>query len=127
MRAGAATPAKLFGALRVFAAAGRRTGLYFCLAMTFWLVLLFTFFFVRYLLPVVLRALLGGFVRKTMRNGGFGPQAGPGFGPAGPAKHAATPPGEVRVAYVPPAAPKPANHAPGHFKGGEYVEFEELP
>lgn len=99
--------------------------------MTFWLILLLTFFTVRYVLPVLLRAVLGGVVRKTMRNGGFGPQAGRGFGAAGPANAnanaAATPPGEVRVAYVPPATPKPANHAPGNFKGGEYVEFEELP
>ena len=100
--------------------------------MTFWLVLLFTFFFVRYLLPVVLRALLGGFVRKTMRNGGFGPQAGPGFGAghSGQANRQHTNqknsprPGEVRVDFVPPTA-QPGQKPTG-FKGGEYVEYEEV-
>lgn len=100
--------------------------------MTFWLVLLFTFFFVRYLLPVVLRAVLGGFVRKTMRNGGFGPQPGPGFG-AGNQGHSqqrtrqpdGPKPGEVRVDFVPPTASQPGNRPTG-FKGGEYVEYEEV-
>ena len=86
--------------------------------MTFWLVLLFTFFFVRYLLPVVLRALVGGLVRKTVRNGGFGgPQAGPGAAPPKP--------GEVRVDFVPPAAAN-AKRRPTDFKGGEYVDYEEV-
>ena len=102
--------------------------------MTFWLVLLFTFFFVRYLLPVVLRAVLGGFVRKTMRNGGFGPQPGPGpgFGAGSQGhsqQHTRQPdgprPGEVRVDFVPPTASQPGKPPTG-FKGGEYVEYEEV-
>ncbi|WP_310396764.1 DUF4834 family protein [Hymenobacter sp.] len=84
--------------------------------MRFWLILILVFFAVRYVLPIVLRLVLAGFVRKQMRNGGFVvPQARPGAAPA---------PGEVRVEYVPPTAPK--NEKPRETKGGEYVDFEEV-
>jgi hypothetical protein len=65
--------------------------------MRFWLIFILIFFAVRYVLPIVLRLVLTGFVRKQMRNGGFvvPPQSRPGPPPA---------PGEVRVDYVPPAA-----------------------
>ena len=46
--------------------------------MRFWLIFILIFFAVRYVLPVVLRLVLSGFVRKQMRNGGFVvPQPGP--------------------------------------------------
>ena len=57
--------------------------------MKFWLIFILIFFAVRYLLPIVLRLVLSGFVRKQMRNGGFvvPPQARPDGGPPpGPAK-----------------------------------------
>ena len=85
--------------------------------MTFWLVLLFTFFFVRYVLPLVLRTVLGGFVRRQVRNGGFG-------GPPAGADAQPPKPGEVRVDFVPPAAT--AKSKPTGFKGGEYVDYEEV-
>ena len=74
--------------------------------MKYWLIFILIFFVVRYLLPIVLRMVLGSFMRKQMRNGGFvvPPQAQPGAGRA-------TRPGEVHVDYVPPTAPdhgKPA-------------------
>ena len=82
--------------------------------MRFWLIFILIFFAVRYVLPVVLRLVLSGFVRKQMRNGGFVvPQPGP-----------APAPGEVRVEYVPPVAP--ASEKPPGVKGGEYVDFEEV-
>ncbi|MDO7848716.1 DUF4834 domain-containing protein [Hymenobacter sp. M29] len=85
--------------------------------MKFWLIFILIFFAVRYLLPIVLRLALGSFVRKQMRNGGFvvPPQAQPGPPPA---------PGQVRVDYVPPVAR--ATEKPHDFKGGEYVDFEEV-
>lgn len=88
--------------------------------MKFWLIFILIFFAVRYVLPVVLRLVLSGFVRKQMRNGGFAvpPQARPAGGPA------ATRPGEVKVDYVPPTAPE--RDKPAGFKGGEYVDFEEV-
>ena len=85
--------------------------------MRFWLIFILIFFAVRYVLPIVLRLVLTGFVRKQMRNGGFvvPPQSRPGPAPA---------PGEVRVDYVPPAAAE--SEKPPGFKGGEYVDFEEV-
>ena len=86
----------------------------------FWLVLIITFFLIRYVLPVVMRMVLGSFVRKQMRNGGFGvpPQPGPqARRPSGPPPA----PGQVRVDYVPPAATEGPQ-----FSGGEYVDFEEV-
>ena len=85
--------------------------------MRFWLIFIVIFFAVRYLLPIVLRLVLSGFVRKQMRNGGFvvPPQSHPGPAPA---------PGEVRVDYVPPTPPEGGK--PNGFKGGEYVDFEEV-
>ena len=88
--------------------------------MKFWLIFILIFFAVRYLLPIVLRLALNGFVRKQMRNSGFvvppqGPPAGSGPG---------TRPGDVRVDYVPPTPPE--RDQPSGFKGGEYVDFEEV-
>ena len=85
--------------------------------MRFWLLFILLFFAVRYVLPVVFRLVLGGFVRKQMRDHGFvvPPNASSG-------RRAA--PGEVHVDYVPPAAPDKAR--PPDFKGGEYVDFEEV-
>ena len=85
--------------------------------MRFWLILILVFFAVRYVLPIVLRLVLGGFVRKQMRNGGFMAPRQPRSGPA-------PTPGEVRVDYVPPAAPEAEK--PTGFRGGDYVDFEEV-
>lgn len=88
--------------------------------MKFWLISILIFLAVRYLLPIVLRLALNSFVRKQMRNGGFGvpPQAQASSGPA------ATRPGEVRVDYVPPTVAQPSKQH--GFTGGEYVDFEEV-
>jgi len=85
--------------------------------MKLWLIFILIFLAVRYLLPIVLRLALSSFVRKQMRNGGFvvPPQAQAGPPPA---------PGQVRVDYVPPVAR--AAEQPHDFKGGEYVDFEEV-
>ena len=88
--------------------------------MRFWLIAILVFFAVRYLLPIVLRLVLSSFVRKQMRNGGFvvPPPARPdGSDPA-------IRPGEIRVDYVPPTTPE--RDKPAGFKGGEYVDFEDV-
>ena len=95
--------------------------------MTFWLILLFSFFFIRYVLPLVLRTVLSGFVRKQMRNGLGGPQAGPppASGYRAEDNRARQKTGEVRVDYVPPTATSSKSNPTG-FKGGEYVDYEEV-
>jgi hypothetical protein len=84
--------------------------------MRFWLIFILLFFAVRYVLPIVLRLVLTSFVRKQMRNGGFVvPQADLDPDPT---------PGKIRVDYVPPAPSE--KEKPQSFKGGEYVDFEEV-
>lgn len=85
--------------------------------MRVWLLLILIVFVVRYVLPVVLRLVLSGFVRKQMRDGGF---AAPTSARPGPPPV----PGEVRVEYVPPTAPEGGKS--DRFKGGDYVDFEEV-
>ena len=84
--------------------------------MRFWLIFIVIFFAVRYVLPIVLRLVLSSFVRKQMRNGGFVVPPQP---PARPEQA----PGQIHVDYVPPAAAGPK---PNEFRGGEYVDFEEV-
>ena len=81
------------------------------------------------MLPQVLRAVLGGFVRQQVhkaQQGGFYP---PGAGPAGGGYQQQAPPkpttrpGEVRVDYVPPT---PDGERKPEFRGGEYVDYEEV-
>ena len=100
--------------------------------MGFTLSLLLFFLLVRYVLPRVLRAVLGGFVRqqvhKAQQGSGFPPGFDPrggfgGFQPPQPSSPPPTAPGQVRVEYVPPQV-KEARQ--GEFKGGEYVDFEEV-
>ena len=97
--------------------------------MTFWFTLIILFIFIRFILPGLLRTVLSGFVRQQVRKaqeqggGAFGNPFGPMNGPASPPPPAAAP-GQVRVDYVPPT-PAQASKA-GSFKGGEYVDFEEV-
>ncbi|MGI4870146.1 MAG: DUF4834 family protein [Janthinobacterium lividum] len=89
--------------------------------MGYTLSLLVFFLLVRFVLPRVLRALLGGFVRQQVhkaQQGGFTPPGGPQV-----TNNRATAPGQVRVDYVPP---KPQTERKGEFRGGEYVEYEEV-
>ncbi len=82
------------------------------------------------MLPQVLRAVLGGFVRQQVhkaQQGGFYP---PGAGPAAGGyqqqtqREPTTRPGEVRVDYVPPTTS--GAERKHEFRGGEYVDYEEV-
>ena len=82
------------------------------------------------MLPQVLRAVLGGFVRQQVhkaQQGGFYP---PGAGqPTGgyhqqAQRQPTTRPGEVRVDYVPPTTS--GAERKHEFRGGEYVDYEEV-
>ncbi|SNR77119.1 DUF4834 family protein [Hymenobacter mucosus] len=92
---------------------------------TFLFVLLVLFFLARFVLPVVLRLVVGNFVKQQAR------RYGQGFGGAQPFEGGYTEPqrptngsgSSVHVDYVPPRQkPRPSKD----FKGGEYVEFEEV-
>jgi len=80
-------------------------------------------------LPQVLRAVLGGFVRQQVhkaQQGGFYPPNGqPSGGYQQQAQQAPpTRPGEVRVDYVPPTTS--GAERKHEFRGGEYVDYEEV-
>ena len=95
--------------------------------MTVLIALLVISLFVRYLLPVVLRAVLGSFVRQQVhkaQQAGFYP---PGSGQQAyqsQARQSETAPGQVRVDYVPPTAA--GTERKHEFRGGEYVDYEEV-
>lgn len=103
--------------------------------MAFTLSLLLFFIVVRYIVPRVLRALLGNFVRqqvyKSQQAKSFPSSFGPlgGFGNTNTHRQSywadaarATQPGQVHVEYVPEAA----KTRQGEFQGGEYVDYEEV-
>jgi hypothetical protein len=97
--------------------------------MAFTLSLLLFFLLVRFVLPRVLRAVLGGFVRQQVhkaQQGGFYPPAGqPAGGYQGPPQaEPTTKAGQVRVEYVPPTTS--ASERKHEFRGGEYVDYEEV-
>lgn len=98
--------------------------------LSFLLVSFLIFWLLRLVLPYVLRYALSSFVRKQMRTGGvpfgadaadFGPQAGPRY--ERPSQPRPEPTGQVRVDYVPPKTPRQPRK---DFRGGDYVEFEEV-
>ena len=89
----------------------------------FVLTLLIITFVVRYVLPAVLRFFVGSFVQKQARkyNEQFGDAS---FGPPPPGpRPGAGPDGQVHVDFIPP---KEKPRKPQEFKGGEYVDFEEV-
>ena len=97
--------------------------------MGFTLSLLIFFVLVRFVLPRVLRAVLGGFVRqqvhKAQQGGFYGPGSNPMGGHQAPPNEPAARPGQVRVEYVPPTT-SPAGDRRHEFRGGEYVDYEEV-
>jgi hypothetical protein len=101
--------------------------------MTVLIALLVISLSVRYLLPVVLRAVLGSFVRqqvhKAQQAGFYPPTGGPQPGYQSQAyqsqgRQAEDAPGQVRVDYVPPKTAD--NERKREFRGGEYVDYEEV-
>jgi hypothetical protein len=99
--------------------------------MAFTLSLLLFFLLVRFVLPRVLRAVLSGFVRQQVhkaQQGGFYPPPA-GGNPMGGAQsqsrqEPAAQSGQVRVEYVPPTTS--ASERKHEFRGGEYVDYEEV-
>jgi len=97
--------------------------------MAFTLSLLLFFLFVRYVLPQVLRLVLGSFVRQQVhkaQQGGFyaPPGAQAGYQQSPHQQERPSQPGQVRVDYVPPTTS--ASERKHEFRGGEYVDYEEV-
>ncbi|HSI90738.1 MAG TPA: DUF4834 family protein [Adhaeribacter sp.] len=76
--------------------------------------------FIRLVAPVLLRWLITFFVKKHIRNGSFGPGQHP-FGQSQQHRYQ-KPAGEVKIDYIPEDKAKPNQD----FKGGEYVDYEEI-
>ncbi|TGE20382.1 DUF4834 family protein [Hymenobacter aquaticus] len=94
----------------------------------FLLIFLVLSFAVRFILPVLLRFFVGRFVQKQARR--YGQQFGGGspfeaaFGTPPPQPRNPAPgSGNVQVDFVPPKPQKGKNQ---EFRGGEYVDFEEV-
>ncbi|WP_026461850.1 hypothetical protein [Adhaeribacter aquaticus] len=83
--------------------------------MKFFIILTILFFLFRLIMPHVMRWALKAFVKKTINNGTFTNAAGP-FTQNRPPQ----PEGEIKVEYI-PKDPKPKD-----FRGGEYVDYEEV-
>lgn len=77
----------------------------------------------RFVLPVLMRWLVVAFVKKQTRRYGAQFGANPFEAPRPEPSHNKAATGQVHVDYVPPKQ-KPAQ--PKEFKGGEYVDFEEV-
>ncbi len=76
----------------------------------------------RFVLPLLMRYLVVGFLQRQARRHAqqFG---GAPFGPAPePPRNGTSASSQVRVDYVPPTPPA----KPKEFQGGDYVEFEEV-
>ncbi|GAB2789218.1 K+-transporting ATPase c subunit [Hymenobacter luteus] len=90
----------------------------------FLLVLLILWLIMRFVMPLVLRLVVGNLVKKKAQR--FGQQFGgaPFTQPRPEARRSGTASAdEVQVDYVPPRA---KSQKPKEFKGGEYVDFEEV-
>lgn len=89
--------------------------------MTILFALLIALVFIRFILPGLLRMLLGKFIQKQMRTHGFDvpPQQAP------PRPRASAESGQVRVDFVPPRQTINPDK-PHSASGGEYVDFEEV-
>ncbi|RSK30177.1 DUF4834 family protein [Hymenobacter metallilatus] len=90
--------------------------------MKFLLVLLVLWLFGRYVVPLLMRIILRHLLKKQAQRFGQ-PFGGSPFAGQPHARNGQPPTGEVQVEYVPPRS---TPRKPTEFKGGEYVEFEEV-
>ncbi len=93
--------------------------------MKFFITLLILFFLLRLVMPYIIRWALQTFVKRTIRKGGFtGTFGQPPFPQDFAQPRPKAPEGKINIDYVPETGkPKPNN---SDFKGGEYVDYEEV-
>ena len=93
--------------------------------MKFFITLLILFFLLRLLMPYIIRWVLKAFVKRTIRKGGFTNTFGqPPFGQDPFQNRKPAPEGNVNIDFVPKES-KPGSNPPD-FKGGDYVDYEEV-
>ncbi|PSR55048.1 DUF4834 domain-containing protein [Adhaeribacter arboris] len=94
--------------------------------MKFFITLLILFFLLRLLMPYIIRWVLQAFVKRTLRKGGFtGTFGQPPFQQEPfQQQQQRTQEGKVNIDYVPDGDKAKSNG--GDFKGGEYVDYEEV-
>ncbi|MBC6699726.1 DUF4834 family protein [Hymenobacter sp. BT190] len=80
---------------------------------------------VRFVLPLLMRYLVVGFLQKQARRHAQQFGGAPFGGAAPPPTPGREAPGQVHIDYVPPT-PRQKKDEPKEFKGGEYVDFEEV-
>lgn len=93
--------------------------------MKFFITLLILFFLLRLVMPYIIRWVLQAFVKRTLRKGGFtGTFGQPPFAQDSFETRPPSPDGKVNIDYVPQQEKTKSN---GHdFKGGDYVDYEEV-
>lgn len=78
-------------------------------------------FFIRLVAPVLFRFLLGMFIKKSMRNGTFFTNMHqPSQRPEATNYSNGRPKGDIKIDYMPNQTDRK------DFKGGEYVDYEEV-
>lgn len=91
--------------------------------MKFLIILVILFLLFRLVLPHLLRWALKAFVKKSIRNGTFMYGQGP-FTQSRPEPGSQPKPeGQVKVDYIPDNGSKDKSR---EFRGGEYVDYEEV-
>ena len=93
--------------------------------MKFFITLILIFFLLRLLMPYIIRWALQTFVKRTIRKGGFtGTFGQPPFQQDFAQPRQKAPEGKVNIDYVPEDNKTKPNNS--DFKGGEYVDYEEV-
>jgi hypothetical protein len=93
--------------------------------MKFLIILIILFLLFRLVLPHLLRWALKAFVKKSIRNGAFMHGQGPFTQPRPGTDNQPGPEGQIKVDYIPKDGPKPKSK-PREFRGGDYVDYEEV-
>ncbi|QNF32007.1 DUF4834 family protein [Adhaeribacter swui] len=93
--------------------------------MKFFITLIVLFFLLRLLMPYIIKWVLQAFVKRTMRKGGFTATFGqPPFQQEPFQQQHRAPEGKINIDYVPQENKAKPNG--GDFKGGEYIDYEEV-
>ncbi len=92
--------------------------------MKFFITLLLIFFLLRLVMPYIIRWALQAFVKRTIRKGGFTGTFGQAPFSQESFQQRPAPEGKINIDYVPEENQPKANG--NDFKGGEYVDYEEV-